>query len=121
MFKTVEKAILIGKGVEGRVIDLLNSLAEEGEKRGSVFPSKEEFENSLVEGGVEAAKKVLSSLKEDKAKLEKKVEDVLQGLVEKIHLASKEDVELVEKMASKAREQVDKLEKKIKELEKKID
>ncbi|MFQ5901541.1 MAG: accessory factor UbiK family protein [Thermodesulfobacteriota bacterium] len=119
MIKSVDKAILISKGVEGRVTDLLDSLAQEGEKRKTVLPPKEEIENKLVEGGVAAAKKVLNHLKKDKEDLEKRVEGILQGLCEKFQLVSREDIEVIERMASKAREQVDMLKRRVEELEKK--
>lgn len=119
MSDIIEKAFLIGKGLEEKVSKIIDELAKEGEKRVSDLPAKEELENKLVEGGAKAAGVAIGQLKKDKEKLAEKVSEVIEGLLGKLNIVTRDDIEIIEKMASNAREKVDALEKRIKELEKK--
>ena len=120
MSDIIKKAFLIGKGLEERAGKVLDDLAKEGEKRVSDLPTtKEEFENKLVEGGTRVAGKTIDHFKKDKEKIEEKVCEVIEGLFDRLKLVTRDDIEVIEKMASKAREKVDALEKRVEELEKK--
>ncbi len=120
MSDIIEKAFLIGKGLEERAGKVLNDLAKEGEKKVSGLPTtKEELENKLVEGGTRVAGKTIKHFKKDKEKIEGKVSEIIEGLFDKFKLVSRDDIDIIEKMASKAREKVDALEKRVEELEKK--
>jgi len=109
MTDILDKAILIGLGLEKRVKDALNELVSEGKEaktgEGGELPPKQELENKLVDEG--------------KEKVDKEIEEAVKHLLEKFKVATKDDMEIIEKMAQVAREKVDKLEKRIEELEKK--
>ena len=83
MTDILDKAILIGIGLEKRVKDALNELASEGKEakpsEGDSLPPKQELENKLVEEGVKAVRELISTVKAGKEKvdkLEKRVEEL---------------------------------------------
>jgi BMFP domain-containing protein YqiC len=120
MFGIIEKALLIGKGLEERATKMMDDLAKEGEKKAADLPtSKEEFENKLVEGGTKIAGEAINHLKQDKEKIEKKISQMMDRLFEKFKVVTRDDIEVIEKMAARAREKVDELEKRIELIEKK--
>ena len=51
--------------------------------------------------------------------MDKEIEEAVQHLLEKFKVATRDDIEIIEKMAQVAREKVDALEKRIERLEKK--
>ena len=123
MTDILDKAILIGLGLEKRVKDALNKLASEGKEaktgEGGELPPKQELENKLVDEGVKAVRELVATVKAGKEKVDKEIEEAVKHLLEKFKVATKDDMEIIEKMAQVAREKVDKLEKRIGELEKK--
>lgn len=123
MTDILDKAILIGIGVEKRLKDTLNELASEGKEaktgEGGELPPKQELENKLVEEGTKVVREIIATVKAGKEKVDKEIEEAVQHLLEKFKVATKDDMEIIEKMAQVAREKVDKLEKRIEELEKK--
>ncbi len=123
MTDILDKAILIGLGLEKRVKDALNKLASEGKEaktgEGGELPPKQELENKLVDEGVKAVRELVATVKAGKEKVDKEIEEAVKHLLEKFKVATKDDMEIIEKMAQVAREKVDKLEKRIEELEKK--
>lgn len=125
MTDILDKAILIGLGLEKRIKDALNELASEGKEskppEGEGLPPKQDLENKLVEEGVKAVRELVATVKAGKEKVDKEIQEVVERLLEKCKVATKDDIEIIQKMAQVAREKVDTLEKKIEELEKKID
>ncbi len=123
MTDILDKAILIGIGLEKRLKDTLNELASEGKEaktgEGGELPPKQELENKLVEEGTKAVREIIATVKAGKEKVDKEIEEAVQHFLEKFKVATKDDMEIIEKMARVAREKVDKLEKRIEELEKK--
>ncbi|MEK7688742.1 MAG: hypothetical protein AAB313_00640 [Deltaproteobacteria bacterium] len=123
MTDILDKAILIGIGLEKRAKDILNELASEGKesKTGAEgeLPPKQELENKLVEEGTKVVRELIASVKAGKEKVDKEIEEAVQHLLEKFKVATKDDMEIIEKMAQVAREKVDALEKRIERLEKK--
>ncbi|HAG50612.1 MAG: hypothetical protein A2X87_01150 [Deltaproteobacteria bacterium GWC2_42_51] len=123
MTDILDKAILIGLGLEKRVKDALNELVSEGKEaktgEGGELPPKQELENKLVDEGVKAVRELVATVKAGKEKVDKEIEEAVKHLLEKFKVATKDDMEIIEKMAQVAREKVDKLEKRIEELEKK--
>ncbi|MBI5328236.1 MAG: accessory factor UbiK family protein [Deltaproteobacteria bacterium] len=117
-----DKAILIGLGLEKRVKDALNELVSEGKEskppEEAGLPPKQELENKLVEEGVKAVRELIATVKTGKEKIDKEIQEMAERLLEKCKVASKEDIEIIEKMAQVARGKVDALEKRIEELEK---
>ena len=123
MTDILDKAILIGIGLEKRAKDILNELASEGKEaktgEGGELPPKQELENKLVEEGTKVVRELIASVKAGKEKVDKEIEEAVQHLLEKFKVATKDDIEIVGKMAQVAREKVDALEKRIERLEKK--
>lgn len=123
MTNMLDKAILIGLGLEKKVKDTLNELASDGkEAQGAQepgLPPKQELENKLVEEGTKAVRELIATVKAGKEKVDKEIEEAIQHLLEKFKVVTKDDIEIIEKMAQVAREKVDALEKRIEELERK--
>ena len=123
MTEILDKAILIGIGLEKRLKDTLNELASEGKEaktgEGGELPPKQELENKLVEEGTKVVRELIATVKAGKEKVDKEIEEAVQHLLEKFKVATKDDMEIIEKMAQIAREKVDALEKRIEKLEKK--
>ncbi|MBI5875978.1 MAG: accessory factor UbiK family protein [Deltaproteobacteria bacterium] len=122
MTDILDKAILIGIGLEKKVKDTLRELASEGkeskEAQEAGLPPKEAMENKLVEEGTKAVRELIATAKAGKEKVDKEIQEVIERLLEKFKVATKDDIEIIEKMAQVAREKVDALEKRIAELEK---
>jgi BMFP domain-containing protein YqiC len=128
MSEILDKARLIGSGLEKTIVELVEELEAKGKERCSEkegqegaekdssksdLPPSEKFENRVVADGVKAIKELLSILREGKSKIEGEVSDAADTVAEKLNLATKSELEVVKEMARVAREKVDKLEKKI--------
>ncbi|MDP2689764.1 MAG: accessory factor UbiK family protein [Deltaproteobacteria bacterium] len=129
MSDLLDKAILIGMGLEKKAKEVIEELQKEGkvqaaatgaEAGGEGLPPREAAENRVVEDGVKVLKEFLSLLKSGREKLEKEVSSGSGRLLDKINAATKDDVDIVKEMARVAREKVDKLEKRVAELEAKL-
>ncbi|OGP08662.1 MAG: hypothetical protein A2Z89_04785, partial [Deltaproteobacteria bacterium GWA2_43_19] len=107
--------------LEKRVKDALNKLASEGKEaktgEGGELPPKQELENKLVDEGVKVVRELIGTVKAGKEKVDKEIQEVVERLLEKCRVATKDDIEIIEKMAQVAREKVDALEKRMEELE----
>ncbi|HKZ45890.1 MAG TPA: hypothetical protein VJ202_00725 [Thermodesulfobacteriota bacterium] len=70
MTDILDKAILIGLGLEKRIKDALNELASEGKESKSPeeagLPPKQDLENKLVEEGVKAVRELIGTVKAGK-------------------------------------------------------
>jgi BMFP domain-containing protein YqiC len=123
MVDFLDRAILIVMGLEKKARELMDELAEAGKKETAEgeegLPTWKRAENKLVDEGSKAAKELLEVLKECREGFEKSCAEAAEGVVERLNVATKTDIETVKEMARVAREKVDKLEKKLKELEKK--
>ena len=122
MADVIEKAILIGAGVEKKLKDILNEFEESGRKEkgggpASELPPSQSFQNRLVEEASKAVKDILSVLKESRTKVEGEVSSAAESVADKLGLATKDDLEIVKEMARVAREKVDALEKKLEAIE----
>ncbi len=128
MSDLLDKAILIGLGLEKKAKEVIDELQKEGKVQaaatgaegGEGLPPREAAENRVVEDGVKVLKEFLSLLKSGREKLEKEVSSGSGRLLEKINAATKDDVDIVKEMARVAREKADKLEKRVAELEAKL-
>lgn len=122
MTDILDKAILIGLGLEKRLKDTLNGLANEEKEtktsEGEGLPPRQELENKLVEEGIRAIRELIATAKAGKEKVDREIQEVVERILEKFKVATKDDIEIIEKMAQVAREKVDKLEKRMEELEK---
>lgn len=133
MADILDKAILIGMGLEKKAREMLEELqraGKQGTDEGSgvkpeatgassseVLPPRQAVENKLVEDGVVVLKEFLAFVKAGKEKLEKEVSSSSGKVFEKLHVASQDDIDIIKEMARIAREKVDKLEKRVEELE----
>lgn len=124
MADVIEKAILIGAGVEKKLKDILREFEESGRKErggGGVptpsgagraeIPPYQSLQNRLVEDASKAVKELLSVLKDSRTKVEGEVSSATESIADKLGLATKDDLEIVKEMARVAREKVDALEK----------
>ena len=131
MADMIDRTILAVMGLEKKARELLDELVETGKKEtgeakeegdkeaGGGLEPGERAQNKLVDDAVGAVKELLGLLGECRDKLEKGVTDTAESIVEKLNVATRDDLETVKEMARVAREKVDKLEKKLKDLEKK--
>ncbi|HLC19273.1 MAG TPA: accessory factor UbiK family protein [Thermodesulfobacteriota bacterium] len=130
MADILDKAILIGMGLEKKVKELLDELQEKGtEERKAGAPKegeapeeltpKQAVENKVVDEGVRVLREFLSVIRSTREKLEKECSTGSERILDKLHVASQEDIDVIKEMARIAREKVDTLEKRIEELEKK--
>ena len=133
MADILDKAILIGMGLEKKAREMLEELQRAGkqgtDERAGVkaeetgapssegLPPRQAVENKLVEDGVAVLKEFLAFVKAGKEKLEKEVSSSSGKVFEKLHVASQDDIDIIKEMARTAREKVDKLEKRVEELE----
>ncbi|MFQ5735718.1 MAG: accessory factor UbiK family protein [Thermodesulfobacteriota bacterium] len=130
MSDLIDKAILIGMGLEKKAKEVVDELQQEGKERaaatgadqaeGGELPPKQAVENKVVEDGVRVLKELLSLVKTGRAKLEQEVSSGSEKLLDRINAATRDDVDVVKEMARIAREKVDKLEKRVAELEAKV-
>ena len=130
MADILDKAILIGMGLEKKAKEMLDELQRAGKQGGDErageaagasssegLPPRQAVENKLVEDGVAVLKEFLAFVKAGKEKLEKEVSSSSGKVFEKLNVASQDDIDIVKEMARIAREKVDKLEKRVEELE----
>ena len=123
-----DRAILIGMGLEKKARELLDELQkagrkEEGEKppaEGEPLTAKQVVENRVVDEGVRVLKEFISVVKSARERLEKECTTGSEKLLDKLHIPSQEDMDVVKEMVRVAREKVDILEKRIEELEKRL-
>lgn len=124
----IDKAILIGSGLEKTIKDLVCELEEKG--RAEVGEKKEtegaeaetplegakRIENRVVEEGLRAVRELLTVLRGGKERVEEEFADKAEDIADKLHLATSSELEIVREIATVAREKVERLEKTVKEL-----
>ncbi len=108
----IDRAILIATGFEKRAKDIVEDLAEAGKEES--LGTSEKIQNKVVEESVNALRQVAKVLEEGKDKIEEELAGPMESLIDKLGLATKDDLDEVREMARIAREKVDELEKKIK-------
>ncbi len=134
MSDVLDKLITLGLGLEKKAKETLSELQELGEEEkkdhaaaaegagegeGEELTSKKKFENKLVDNGVKLLTDLLSSVSECKDKLDSEVSGGSQRVVDKLGIATKDDLDIIMEMTRVAREKVEALEKRVEELEKK--
>lgn len=126
MTDIVDKFITLGIGLEKKAREALDELeklgTEEIEKEGGdeddeELGAKKEFENRLVDHGVKAIGEFVAILKDCRVKVEGDLKGSGEKVMDKLHMASKDELEVAIEMARVAREKVDELEKRISALE----
>lgn len=125
MADLLDKAILIGMGLERKAREVLEELEKSGkgskDASGEGLPPREAVENRVVDEGVRALKEFLSVVSSAKEKLEKEVTSSSGKVFEKLNVATQDELEVVKEMARLAREKVDKLEKRVSDLEARLE
>ncbi len=129
MTDILDKFITLGIGLEKKareVIDELEKLgteeiaekeSEDDEDNNDGLGAKEKFENRLVNHGVKAIGEFVAILKDCRTKAEGDLKDSSEKVMNKLHMASLDELEVAIEMARVAREKVDELEKRISALE----
>ena len=121
MAEIVDKAILLGLGIENKVKEMVNELVEAGEKaKSSGLGAVKEAENRFVDEAVKVVSETLKHANVAKEKAESMAVEIAEGLADKLKLATKDELDVVEKLALIAREKAEALEKRVKALEDEI-
>jgi len=130
MADLLDKAIMIGLGLEKKAKEAFAELERAGKAAKESSPtgqeqgseglnSKQAAENKIVEDGINLLKDVLGAIKSGKEKLDKEVIDKAELVMNRLHIPTQDDLEVIKEMARVSREKVDRLEKMIEELESK--
>lgn len=114
------KAIILGRGLVKKVDEVLDTILNEGKKKAEGIPSREEIENRLVEGGVKLIKGGIEKVNMVWQRTEDILVDRLSILLERLDVATRERVDVVEKISLNTREMVEELKKKVEEIERRI-
>lgn len=130
-----ERLINVGMGLEKRAREVLDGLEEVGTEAKAAkehgadaegaaseeedLSARKRLENRLVEDGVKVITEFISLLQECKGKVTGEASASSGTILEKMNVATREDLEVVKEMARVAREKVDELEKKVASLEEK--
>ena len=127
MADLLDKAILIGIGLEKKAKEVLEDLQQAGKAAkasasaevpgAEPLSAKQTVENKVVEEGVKALSEFLNVIKSVKGKIESEVQSSSGKVLDKLNIATEDDIEVVREMARIAREKVDSLEKRVEELE----
>ncbi len=121
MAEIVDKAILLGLGIENKVKEMVNELVEVGEKaKSSGLGAVKEAENRFVDEAVKVVSETMKHANVAKDKAESMAVEIAEGLADKLKLATKDELDVVEKLALIAREKAEALEKRVKALEEEI-
>jgi len=128
MSDLIDKAILIGLGLEKKAKETLEELEKAGkagvaeksapEAGGEPLSPKQVVENKVVEEGIKTLKDFLGLVKTAKEKLDKEVASGSGKVLGKLNVATQEDIEVVKEMIRVSREKIDNLDKRLTELEK---
>jgi len=128
MSDLIDKAILIGMGLEKKAKEVLDELEKAGEseekrkgvagKGGEDLTARQVAENRVVDEGIKVLKEFLSAVKTVKDKVAKEVATSSEKVLGKLHVASEDELAVIKEMARVAREKVDELEKRVRDLEK---
>ncbi|MBI5234774.1 MAG: hypothetical protein HY886_00790 [Deltaproteobacteria bacterium] len=129
MSEILDKAVLIGMGLEKKAKEALEELQKAGKAAvdakaaggagaaGEGLSSKQLIENKVVEDAVSALKELLGYVNAGKEKLDKELVASTEKLLEKLHVPTHNDVEVIKEMARISREKVDRLEKMVEEMQ----
>ncbi|MEK6790765.1 MAG: hypothetical protein AABY45_03585 [Deltaproteobacteria bacterium] len=124
MSEILDKAVLIGMGLEKKAKEALEELQKAGKAATEAktagaegLSSKQLIENKVVEDAVSAFKELLGYFNAGKERFEKEFAASSEKLLEKLHVPTHNDVEVIKEMARISREKVDRLEKMVEELQ----
>jgi BMFP domain-containing protein YqiC len=124
MADIIDRAILFGMGIEKKLKGLIDEVVEDGKGKErevgkeAQLPPRKELENRLVEEGVHLIREAIATARGGKEKVEKEIQEIVERFLDRCKVTTRDDIEVIQKMAQVAREKVDSLEKRIKKLEK---
>ena len=135
MTDMMDRLITVGMGLEKRAREVLEGLEDVGKEvkkatdekvegtedattEGEDLSARKKLENRLVDDGVKVMTEFVSLLTECKTKFTGEASSTSETLMEKMNVATRDELEVVKEMARVAREKVDELEKKVETLEK---
>jgi BMFP domain-containing protein YqiC len=131
MADLIDKAILLGLGLEKKLKETLEEAQSSREEAAKASESKEGaegtkplttrqiIENRVVEDGSAVLKELLTVVVSAKEKIESEIISNSARVADKLHVATDIEMDVVKEMARIAREKVDSLEARVEELEKK--
>ena len=115
----LDKVLLAGLGLEHKVMEKLDELAEEGKKvQEEGLNIGQEVENRLVEEIVKVVGAALRRVGMAKKEVDAVVASLAEDLADRLKIVTVDDLDVVEKLVLGAREDIKKLEKRVRELEK---
>jgi len=127
MSDLLDKAVLIGLGLEKKAKEIFEELekaGQAGKEARTAAPAgaeglnaKQQAENKLVEEGIRILKEMLSTVKGGKEKLDKELASSAEKILARLHVPTESELDVIKEMARVSREKVDKLEKIVQELE----
>lgn len=132
MTDIIDKAILVFIGLEKKARETLDALEKAGKAAGGAtgggaaggegagLSGRQMAENRVVEEGAAALKEFIGVLKSGKDKLEKEFLTSSEKVLEKLNVATQNDIEIIKEMARVAREKTDRIEKRLEEIERKL-
>ncbi|MBI5826756.1 MAG: hypothetical protein HZB22_03380 [Deltaproteobacteria bacterium] len=128
MTDIIDKAILVFIGLEKKARETLDALEKAGKAAGGAaeggegagLSGRQMAENKVVEEGAAALKEFIGMIKSGKDKLEKEFLTSSEKVLEKLNVATQNDIEVIKEMARVAREKTDKIEKRLEEIERKL-
>lgn len=132
MSDLLDKAVLIGLGLEKKAKEMFEELEKAGragksaaaeaptEETPAGLNAKQQAENKLVEEGIRILKEMLSTVKGGKEKLDKELASSAEKILERLHIPTQSELDVIKEMARVSREKVDKLEKIVQELESRL-
>ena len=130
MSDLLDKAVLIGMGLEKKAKEALEELERSGKEatdaRAAAGPSapglsaKQVIENKVVEDAVKVLKDLLSAITTGKDKFEKEAQAAAERVMERLSVPTRTEVDVIKEMARISREKVDLLERRVEELERRL-
>lgn len=121
MADILDKAMSLGVGIGEKVKEKVDELIEAGEKaKVGGLGAVKEAENRFVDEAVKLVSETLKQANVTKEKAESLAVEIAEGLADKLKLATKDELDVVKKLALIAREKAEALEKRVKTLEEEI-
>ncbi len=141
MTDLIDKAILLGLGIEKKIKETLDTVQSAKEGKAANAPEEEGqgtgtdgaageagpltprqiLENRVVEDGATVLKELLTIVTSAKEKIESEIISNSGRVADKLHVATDIEVDVVKEMARLAREKVDNLEVRVTELESRLE
>ncbi|MBI5562709.1 MAG: accessory factor UbiK family protein [Deltaproteobacteria bacterium] len=133
MADLLDKAVMIGLGLEKKAKEALEQLeaagkaASEAKAAGAApgasapgLSAKQLIENKVVEDAVGAFKELLAAIATSRERFEKEAQAISERVMERLNVPTRTELDVVKEMVRVAREKTDLLEKRVEELERRV-